>query len=266
MKRSWITLAAGLALVLATAGTAAATVTASEPGPSPPPSCGPRRQAARVLVGHRQLAGHGDRPRAVQRAADRRELRRLHRDDRELVGLPELQGRLPRLFPHQRGAGPHQLHHLPQGHRRGLLLVHGRPRRGPALQRLAGRSQRMGRAAGGADAGDIAKEHVNYPVIWATSSCPASRRPDNGWNNVYTAPCSGVVKQSYVAATLDRADFNGFASYITAHSSYKVGVYSSGGIWASIFGTGSAASIPDTYEWTYEPETTKLAHAPSAGA
>jgi hypothetical protein len=40
-------------------------------------------------------------------------------------------------------------------------------------------------------------------------------------------------------------------------------VYSSPGIWASIFGTGSAASIPNTYEWTYVGDTSSLAHHPS---
>ena len=43
---------------------------------------------------------------------------------------------------------------------------------------------------------------------------------------------------------------------------YKVGVYAAPGIWTPIFGTGSAASIPHTYEWTYEPETASLANAP----
>jgi hypothetical protein len=40
-----------------------------------------------------------------------------------------------------------------------------------------------------------------------------------------------------------------------------VGVYSSAGIWASIFGTGTDSLIPHTYEWTYEPETTSYAGA-----
>ena len=31
-------------------------------------------------------------------------------------------------------------------------------------------------------------------------------------------------------------------------------MYSSAGVWASIFGTGTDSLIPDTYEWTYEPE------------
>ena len=41
-------------------------------------------------------------------------------------------------------------------------------------------------------------------------------------------------------------------------------MYSAPDIWASIFGTGTAASIPNTYEWTYEPFTSSLAH-PSSG-
>jgi hypothetical protein len=38
-------------------------------------------------------------------------------------------------------------------------------------------------------------------------------------------------------------------------------VYSSASVWASIFGTGSDAQIPDTYEWSYEPETTQYSSA-----
>ena len=63
-------------------------------------------------------------------------------------------------------------------------------------------------------------------------------------------------------SSLDRAEFNGFAAYITAHSKYKVGVYSSASIWKSIFGTGSASLIPNTYEWTYWPETSNLKQYP----
>ena len=104
---------------------------------------------------------------------------------------------------------------------------------------------------------------INYPVVWMDVELPGiTPAPDNGWNNVYTSPCSGVVKTRGVPAAVDRSDFNGYAAYITAHSSYKVGVYSEPGVWASIFGTGSAASIPNTYEWTYEPETASLSNAP----
>ncbi len=115
--------------------------------------------------------------------------------------------------------------------------------------------------------GDAAKLHVTYPVIWADIEIPGgpsdyTPAPDNGWNSVYTSPCSSVVRISSVPASVDRADFNGFAAYVTAHSSDKVGVYSAPDIWASIFGTGSAASIPNTYEWTYESFTASLAHPP----
>jgi len=103
---------------------------------------------------------------------------------------------------------------------------------------------------------------VNYPVVWADIELPGiTPARDNGWNSVYTSPCSGVVKQGYVAVSLDRADFNGFAAYIAAHSGYKVGVYSSAGVWTSIFGTGTDSLIPDTYEWTYEPESTNYSGA-----
>ena len=111
---------------------------------------------------------------------------------------------------------------------------------------------------------DIANGPIDYPVVWADIELPGiGPAPDNGWNSVYTSPCSGVVRTRGVPAAVDRADFNGFASYVAAHSKYKVGVYSSAGVWRSIFGTGSAASIPNTYEWTYEPETTNFGNAPT---
>jgi hypothetical protein len=103
---------------------------------------------------------------------------------------------------------------------------------------------------------------IDYKVVWMDVELPGiTPARDNGWNSVYTSPCSGVVEQSYVPTSLDRANFNGFASYIAAHSAYKVGVYSSAGVWASIFGTGTDSLIPNTYEWTYEPETTNYSGA-----
>ena len=50
---------------------------------------------------------------------------------------------------------------------------------------------------------------------------------------------------------------------MTSHSSYKAGVYSAPSIWPEIFGTGSAASLTNTYEWTYESFTSSLAHPPA---
>jgi hypothetical protein len=113
---------------------------------------------------------------------------------------------------------------------------------------------------------DIANGYFDFKVVWMDIELPGlNPAPDNGWNSVYTSPCSGVVKQGSVPASLDRADFNGFANYVTAHSSYKVGVYSTASVWTSIFGTGSDSLIPNTYEWTYEPETTNYTGAYPVG-
>jgi len=108
----------------------------------------------------------------------------------------------------------------------------------------------------------------NYPVVFEDVELPGhapsyTPAPDNGWNSVYTSACSGVVKQSYVPASVDRAEFNAFANWLTSHSAYKVGVYSAPSIWTAIFGTGSSAAIPNTYEWTYNADTSSLAHHPS---
>ena len=47
---------------------------------------------------------------------------------------------------------------------------------------------------------DIADGHIfDYKVVWMDVELPGiAPAPDNGWNNVYTSSCSGVVKQSYV--------------------------------------------------------------------
>ncbi|HUC59163.1 MAG TPA: hypothetical protein VMA95_17300 [Streptosporangiaceae bacterium] len=115
---------------------------------------------------------------------------------------------------------------------------------------------------------DVKNSHLNYPVIFMDIEIPGDApdytpAPDNGWNTVYTSACSGVVKQTSIPASVDRADLNGYASYLTSHSSYKAGVYSAPDIWADIFGTGTASKIPNTYEWTYENFTSSLANPPS---
>jgi len=115
-------------------------------------------------------------------------------------------------------------------------------------------------AAQAADAlGEMSRSTITYPVVWADIELPGIEPAlDNGWNSVYSSPCSEHVIHSSVPAAVDRAEFNGFANYITAHSKYKVGVYSSASVWNSIFGTGSSGSIPNTYEWTYLPETSSV--------
>jgi hypothetical protein len=114
---------------------------------------------------------------------------------------------------------------------------------------------------------DIGHVSVTYPVVFMDVEIPGNApdytpAPDNGWNSVYTSACSGVVKIGYVPTSLDRADLNGFAAYLTSHSSYKAGVYSAPSVWTSIFGTGTDSLIPNTYEWTYWPETSSLSNAP----
>jgi len=115
-------------------------------------------------------------------------------------------------------------------------------------------------AAQAADAlAAMSRSTITYPVVWADIELPGIEPAlDNGWNSVYSSPCSEVKVKDSVPAAVDRADFNGFANYITAHSKYKVGVYSSAPVWDSIFGTGSVGSIPNTYEWTYLPETSQV--------
>ncbi len=109
----------------------------------------------------------------------------------------------------------------------------------------------------------------SYPVVFMDVELPGNApdytpAPDNGWNDVYTSPCSGRVSHDGIAAAVDRAVLDGFAGYVTSHSSaYKPGVYSAPSVWASIFGTGSASKIPDWYEWTYTGDTSSLAHHPS---
>jgi hypothetical protein len=104
---------------------------------------------------------------------------------------------------------------------------------------------------------------VTYPVVWADIEMPGIEPAlDNGWNTVYSSPCSERAVAGYISASVDRAEFNGFASYLTSHSKYKVGVYSAAPIWSAIFGTGAASTIPNTYEWTYLPETSALSAAP----
>jgi hypothetical protein len=108
----------------------------------------------------------------------------------------------------------------------------------------------------------------SYPVAFMDVELPGhapnyTPAPDNGWNAVYTSPCSGVVRRHHIAAAVDRAVLDGFAGYLTSHSSYKPGVYSAPAIWPSIFGTGSASRVPNLYEWTYTANTSSLANPPS---
>jgi len=110
---------------------------------------------------------------------------------------------------------------------------------------------------------DANSQPVKYRVLFMDVELPGvAPAHDNGWNSVYTSPCSGVTRANHVPANVDRADFNGFWDYVSRHG-WTPGVYSEPGIWASIFGTGTVSMIGNTDEWTYEPETTNFSLAPA---
>jgi hypothetical protein len=149
-----------------------------------------------------------------------------------------------------------------QGVGDGSYWFMGGPGVDPHYNGTAAESYKWGAAQAARALSDIANGPFDYKVVWMDIELPGvAPAKDNGWNSVYTSSCSGVVKQTFVPTTVDRADFNGFFDYVSAHSPYKVGVYSDAGVWSSIFGTGSDSKIPNTYEWTYEPETTNYTGA-----
>jgi hypothetical protein len=150
----------------------------------------------------------------------------------------------------------------------GVYWFMGGPGVDPRYNGTASEAYQWGRRQAKRTLADVSKLDVTYPVVFMDVEIPGDApdytpAPDNGWNAVYTSACSGVIKTSFVPTRLDRADLNGYAAYLTNHSSFKAGVYSAPGIWTSIFGTGTAASIPDIYEWTYEGFTSSLAHPPA---
>ena len=88
--------------------------------------------------------------------------------------------------------------------------------------------------------------------------------PDNGWNSVYTSPCSGVVRQSGVPAVIDRSVLTGFASYLT------VALHVQGrrllrpdDLAADLRHRPRTPAIPNMYEWTYSAGDPNLSAAPT---
>jgi hypothetical protein len=148
----------------------------------------------------------------------------------------------------------------------GAYWFMGGPGVDPHYNGTSGEAYAWGQAQAARALADIANGAFDYKVVWMDIELPGDTpAPDNGWNSVYTSTCSGKVRINGVPAAVDRADFNGFFDYVTAHSPYKVGVYSTASVWTQIFGTGSASQIPNTYEWTYEPETTNYTGAFPSG-
>jgi hypothetical protein len=267
MKRSWLALAGCMGLVLASGGAAAATVTA----------------AASPAVPAAQARPDGDGPAGF-----------WYGTDSATVSVP---GHAPYSMPIIGGAyggyigmtgnwanlaGCHKIvvwsatnsaqantnyltYH--KGIGTGVYWFMGGPGVDPHYNGTTSEAYSWGEQQAARTLYDIGHVHVTYPVVFMDVEIPGNAPNytpafDNGWNNVYTSACSGVIKHSGIPAAVDRADFNGFAAYLTTHSSYKAGVYSAPSIWTSIFGTGTASQIPNTYEWTYLPETSSLSNAP----
>ncbi len=146
----------------------------------------------------------------------------------------------------------------------GVYWYMGGPGVDPGWNGTAAQARAWGAKQAAAALASITYKTTTYPVLFMDIEMPGiAPAPDNGWTTVYTSPCSGVRKSGQVPASVARAEFDGFADYLTRNSNYKTGVYSDPVTWAQIFGTGSAARIPHTYEWTYEPETANLADKPA---
>jgi hypothetical protein len=90
----------------------------------------------------------------------------------------------------------------------------------------------------------------------------AGAPPDeNGWNTIWTGPCTQTQTGSSIPAAVDFATFQGFRNYIEANSAYAPAVYSAGGggygSWSGIFGSGF--TLKTTAEWTFTEESTNVA-------
>ena len=90
----------------------------------------------------------------------------------------------------------------------------------------------------------------------------AGAPPDeNGWNTIWTGPCTQTTSGSSIPAAVDFATFQGFRNYIQANSAYAPAVYSAGGggygSWTGIFGSGF--TLNTTAEWTFTEESTHVA-------
>src|SRR6202012_355555 len=110
---------------------------------------------------------------------------------------------------------------------------------------------------------DMSHLAVTYPVVFMDVELPGvAPATDNGWPPVLTSPCSGQIKPSGISPAVDQSVLEGYAAYLTSHSSYKVGVYSSPAVWTQIFGTGSSSVVTDCCEWTYTGFTSSLSTAP----
>jgi hypothetical protein len=81
----------------------------------------------------------------------------------------------------------------------GVYYFMGGPGVDPHYNGTTGEASAWGAAQAAYALADTANLHVTYPVLWMDIELPGgpsdyTPAPDNGWNSVYTAPCSSVVK------------------------------------------------------------------------
>lgn len=75
----------------------------------------------------------------------------------------------------------------------------------------------------------------------------------DGWNDVTRGNCQKTIYSYGIPTAVDRATVNGFWDYIYYSTPAYPGVYSDASMWNYTF--GSNGNIPNTYEWTFEGDT-----------
>ena len=237
------------AAALAAAARVAATAATASRGPGRSRHVGPATPGRASTTG--PTAGRRPSPATARTTSPSSgHLRRLHRHGRELGA----HGRAARPATSSPGQRPtarqantnYTKYHARHRHRR--LLVHGRPRRRPALERHHDGglpSGARGRRRDALAAMKSCKRHLPGGVGRHRAAGDRAGARQRLEQRLLLALQRARCRRPPSPATVDRAEFNGFANYITAHSTYKVGVYSSAPVWTSIFGTGSYAQHPE---------------------
>ncbi len=109
--------------------------------------------------------------------------------------------------------------------------------------------------------GDQEQGTITYPVVWADIELPGIEPAlDNGWNSVYTSPCSGGSSAGLRPG--DRRPGGVQRLRRLHHDALQVQgrrLLVPAGLDLDLRHR-SVRSIPNTYEWTYWPETSNLSH------
>jgi hypothetical protein len=106
---------------------------------------------------------------------------------------------------------------------------------------------------------DLDGRYFDFRYIFMDIENNGSPPDENGWNTVWNGACGDTVQAGYIAPNVDYATWQGFASYIDAHSPYLAGIYSAGGrsygSWSGIFGNEPVTGVA---EWTFFSEQSNL--------